>query len=67
MTAVRTRVEVAARQALLTGLGGLMVVASRRVDRFRRPIGHFDISREQAFERAVRDQTDFLVRHLHPA
>lgn len=38
MTAVRARVEVAALQALLTGLGVLMALASRRVDRFRRQV-----------------------------
>lgn len=37
MTA-RRRVEVAALQALLTVLGLLMMVASRRVDRFRRQV-----------------------------
>ena len=35
---MRTRVEVAALQALLTGLGVLMALASRRVDRFRRQV-----------------------------
>ena len=30
----------------------------------RYPIGHFDIYRGEPFERAVADQTDFLVRHL---
>lgn len=38
MTAIRARAEVAALQALLTGLGVLMAVASRRVDRFRRQV-----------------------------
>jgi hypothetical protein len=38
MTAARTRVEVAALQSLLTTLGVLMAVASRRVDRFRRQV-----------------------------
>jgi hypothetical protein len=38
MAAIRARVEVAALQALLTGLGVLMAVASRRVDRFRRQV-----------------------------
>ena len=38
MTAMRARVEVAALQALLTGLGVLMALASRRVDRFRRQV-----------------------------
>jgi hypothetical protein len=38
MTAMRARIEVAALQALLTGLGVLMVLASRRVDRFRRQV-----------------------------
>lgn len=35
---MRARVEVAALQALLTGLGLLMALASRRVDRFRRQV-----------------------------
>ena len=30
----------------------------------RYPVGHFDIYLGAPFERAVRDQTDFLVRHL---
>ena len=30
----------------------------------RYPIGHFDIYRGEPFERAVRDQTEFLTRHL---
>ena len=38
MSALRARVEVAALQALLTGLGLLMALASRRVDRFRRQV-----------------------------
>lgn len=38
MTAARTRIEVAALQTLLTALGVLMVLASRRVDRFRRQV-----------------------------
>ena len=38
MTAMRARVEVAALQALLTGLGVLMTIASRRVRRFRRQV-----------------------------
>src|SRR3954471_24767702 len=38
MTALRARAEVAALQALLTGLGVLMALASRRVDRFRRQV-----------------------------
>ena len=38
MAAARARVEVAALQALLTGLGVLMALASRRVDRFRRQV-----------------------------
>jgi hypothetical protein len=38
MTALRARVEVAALQTLLTGLGALMPLASRRVDRFRRQV-----------------------------
>ena len=35
---MRARIEVAALQALLTGLGLLMALASRRVDRFRRQV-----------------------------
>jgi hypothetical protein len=38
MAAIRARVEVVALQALLTGLGVLMALASRRVDRFRRQV-----------------------------
>lgn len=38
MFALRARLEVAALQALLTGLGVLMALASRRVDRFRRQV-----------------------------
>lgn len=38
MSAVRVRVEVAALQTLLTALGVLMGLASRRVDRFRRQV-----------------------------
>ena len=38
MTAMRARVEVAALQVLLTGLGVLMALASRRVERFRRQV-----------------------------
>jgi hypothetical protein len=38
MTTVRVRIEVAALQALLTVLGVLMMLASRRVDRFRRQV-----------------------------
>jgi hypothetical protein len=38
MSARRARVEVAALQALLTGLGLLMALASRRSDRFRRQV-----------------------------
>ena len=30
----------------------------------RCPIGHFDIYAGEPFERAVADQTEFLVRHL---
>jgi pimeloyl-ACP methyl ester carboxylesterase len=33
----------------------------------RYPIGHFDIYVGEPFERAVRDQTEFLVRHLRLA
>jgi uncharacterized protein len=32
----------------------------------RYPVGHFDIYRGEPFENAVRDQTEFLVRHLGP-
>ena len=38
MSALRVRVEVAALQSLLTALGLLMALASRRVDRFRRQV-----------------------------
>lgn len=38
MSAARTRIEVAALQSLLTVLGVLMMLASRRVDRFRRQV-----------------------------
>ena len=38
MSALRARLEVAALQTLLTGLGVLMALASRRVDRFRRQV-----------------------------
>lgn len=38
MRALRDRAEVAALQALLTGLGLLMALASRRSDRFRRQV-----------------------------
>ena len=38
MGALRARAEVAALQALLTGLGVLMALASRRVGRFRRQV-----------------------------
>jgi hypothetical protein len=38
MSALRARVEAAALQALLTVLGVLMVLASRRIDRFRRQV-----------------------------
>jgi fermentation-respiration switch protein FrsA (DUF1100 family) len=33
----------------------------------RYPVGHFDIYRGEPFEHAVRDQTEFLVRHLDVA
>src|SRR3954447_9832039 len=33
----------------------------------RYPVGHFDIYRGEPFEHAVRDQTEFLVRHLEVA
>ena len=38
MTALRARIEVAALQSLLTGLGVAMMLASRRVNRFRRQV-----------------------------
>jgi hypothetical protein len=38
MTSVGTRLEVAALQSLLTTLGVLMALASRRLDRFRRQV-----------------------------
>jgi hypothetical protein len=38
MSALRARVEVAALQALLTGIGLLIALASRRSDRFRRQV-----------------------------
>jgi hypothetical protein len=38
MAAARTRLEVAALQTLLTTLGVLMALASRRVERFRRQV-----------------------------
>jgi hypothetical protein len=38
MPAARTRIEVAALQTLLTALGVLMALASRRVERFRRQV-----------------------------
>ena len=38
MTAACARIEVAALQTLLTVLGALMMLASRRVDRFRRQV-----------------------------
>ena len=33
----------------------------------RYPVGHFDIYLGEPFEHAVRDQTEFLVRHLEVA
>ena len=33
----------------------------------RYPIGHFDIYLGEPFERAVADQTEFLVRHMEVA
>ena len=33
----------------------------------RYPVGHFDIYVGDAWERAVADQTEFLVRHLQPS
>jgi len=38
MSALRTRIQVAALQSLLTVLGVLMALASRHVDRFRRQV-----------------------------
>jgi hypothetical protein len=38
MRALRVRIEVALLQALLTTLGALMGMASRRADRFRRQV-----------------------------
>ena len=35
-------------------------------DQARYPIGHFDIYVGEAWERAVADQTEFLVRTLKP-
>src|SRR3954462_6899499 len=40
---------------------------ARRGEIKRYPIGHFDIYVGEPFEAAVRDQTDFLVRHLQEA
>jgi dienelactone hydrolase len=37
-----------------------------RAELKRYPIGHFDIYKGEPFETAVRDQTDFLQRHLGP-
>jgi hypothetical protein len=68
--AARTRIEVAALQTLLTTLGVLMAVASRRVDRFRRQVTRdllieirsADGARQQyRFEAATRRLT--LPRH----
>jgi hypothetical protein len=70
MTAVRTRLEVAALQTLLTVLGVLMRQASLRVDRFRRQVTRdllIEIRsedggrRQYRFEAATRSMT--LPRH----
>jgi uncharacterized protein len=37
---------------------------ARRAEVKRYPVGHFDIYLGEPFERAVADQTEFLVRHL---
>lgn len=44
-----------------------LVKAAPRGEIQRYPVGHFDVYLGEAFERAVSDQTDFLVRHLQPA
>jgi dienelactone hydrolase len=40
---------------------------ARRGEIKRYPIGHFEVYLGEPFERAVADQTEFLVRHLRPA
>ena len=52
---MRARVEVAALQALLTGLGVLMALASRRSDRFRRQVTR-DLLLEIRSDDGVRQQ-----------
>jgi hypothetical protein len=72
MNPVRARVEVAALQALLTGLGVLMALASRRVDRFRRQVTR-DVLLEIRSEDGARQQyrlhaaTRRLTLPRHPA
>ena len=72
MTAPRTRIEVAALQTLLTGLGVLMALASRRVDRFRRQVTR-DLLLEIRSDDGARQQyrlhaaTRRLTLPLHPA
>ncbi len=39
---------------------------ARRSELKRYPVGHFDVYLGQAWERAVADQSEFLVRHLAP-
>ena len=69
---MRARVEVAALQALLTGLGVLMALASRRVDRFRRQVTR-DLLLEIRSDDGARRQYQLhaATRHLtlprHPA
>jgi hypothetical protein len=58
MTAVRTRLEVAALQTLLTVLGILMRQASLRVDRFRRQVTR-DLRIEIRSEDGARQQYRF--------
>jgi dienelactone hydrolase len=41
--------------------------AAPRAEVRRYPVGHFDIYRGEPFQHAVRDQTEFLVRHLEVA
>lgn len=69
---MRARVEVAALQALLTGLGVLMALASRRVDRFRRQVTR-DLLLEIGSDDGARQQyrlhaaTRRLTLPRHPA
>ena len=48
-----------------TALGYAATAPRGEVKRY--PVGHFDIYLGEPFEEAVRDQTDFLVRHLEVA